>query len=327
MLVMSACARPVLAAFCAMIIALASAPAATDVPQVLSYQGKLTDSSGLPVADGIHTLTFAVYSAETRGSLLWIENGRKVQVSGGLFSVLLGEVEPLPAGGFPSDAWLETRVGDTVLSPRLRLASTPFALRAHSAENVAPGAAVTSLNSLTGAVNIAAGDNLSLTQTGDTITLSGESIPNPLPVSQSGAWNVGITGTPTVITPTQGLLLPLWASHQSIPPAGNVYSANIQCGGYREVRLMIRTTSEYADRDKIRINVRFQMSNGGFAVFGTSNMAAASAEALTNGVFSTPAIGAMFIIPVMAPVMAVEIVNERAANTGISMFSTAYLVN
>jgi hypothetical protein len=106
------------------------------------------------------------------------------------------EVTPLPSQGFPETSWLETRVAGTPLAPRVRLVSAPYALRAGSADQVPPSAAVTSLNSLTGNVTLAAGDNISLTQSGSTITLSGLNIPNPLPVSQSGAWNVGITGTP-----------------------------------------------------------------------------------------------------------------------------------
>lgn len=324
---MSACARPVLAAFCAMIIAIASTPAATDVPQILSYQGKLTDSSGLPVADGIHTLTFAVYSAETRGSLLWIENGRKVQVSGGLFSVLLGEVEPLPAGGFPSDAWLETRVGTTAVTPRVRLASVPSALRAHTAENVQPGAVVTSLNSLAGAVTIAAGDNLSLTQTGDTITLSGESIPNPLPVSQSGAWNVGIAGTPTVKTPTQSNYIQLWPTQVSIAPGAILQSQPIECEGYRELRLRLHLDGKHVQPELIRIDVRCQAFNNAWVLVGSANFGVPSVQPIPGANFTQQNGVALLTVPVYGPRLMIDIVNNRDTGTFVSLNSAAYLVN
>ncbi|MBN1423469.1 hypothetical protein JXA88_02830, partial [Candidatus Fermentibacteria bacterium] len=78
-----------------------------EIPQVISYQGKVTDASGNPVADGPYTMQFRIYDAATGGTLLWNSNNQTVAVSGGIFSVLLGE-SPQPALSldFSTDYWL-----------------------------------------------------------------------------------------------------------------------------------------------------------------------------------------------------------------------------
>jgi len=82
-----------------------------DVPQLLNYQGRLTDPSGNP-KNGTFTMEFAVYHAETGGNQLppgtpWSET-QNVTVTDGVFNVLLGSVTALPANLFecgPSDAF------------------------------------------------------------------------------------------------------------------------------------------------------------------------------------------------------------------------------
>ena len=315
------------------------------VPSLVSYQGRLTDAAGQPVSDGTYSLTFAVYPSPTGGTPLWMEEGRSVSVSGGLFTVLLGEVTPLPSQGFPETSWLETRVAGTPLAPRVRLVSAPYALRAGAADQVPPSAAVTSLNSLTGNVTLAAGDNISLSQSGSTITLSGLNIPNPLPVSQSGAWNVGITGTPgvnvanspvvridasqnTVKSPTLSNYLQLWTSDETLAVGNSLWSPSIDCTGYREVRIVLATTGNYTESDRILVNWRCQAPNLAWSLIGQSDFAVGTVQALTNGAFRTPAGRAVFSIPVVAPIMRIEIVNNRTSGAiTISRNSVAYLVN
>ena len=43
------------------------------VPDRMSYQGVLTDASGVPVADGSHSLAFALYAVSSGGAALWTE--------------------------------------------------------------------------------------------------------------------------------------------------------------------------------------------------------------------------------------------------------------
>jgi len=109
------------------------------VPNVIDYQGSLTDTDGLPV-EGTVSLTFGIYSSETDGTLLWSETQNPVAVTDGLFHVLLGSVTPLPESLFDSpDRWIGLAVeGEDEMSPRTRLASVPFALVAANPGPVGP---------------------------------------------------------------------------------------------------------------------------------------------------------------------------------------------
>lgn len=108
------------------------------VPAMLNYQGRLAQASGQPVADGVQTLTFALYEQQSGGAPLWSET-QQVQVSGGLFHVLLGSVALLPDAAFAGNTWLETRVSGTALTPRTRIVSSGYAMRSRIAETVQDG--------------------------------------------------------------------------------------------------------------------------------------------------------------------------------------------
>jgi hypothetical protein len=106
---------------------------AITIPQLMSYQGLVTDTTGSPVPDGQYAMTFKLYTQETGGTEFWTEV-RNVDTRSGLFSVLLGEVTPIsyvPQGG---SCWLEMQVHpDPVMTPRTRLVSSPYAYLAGTA--------------------------------------------------------------------------------------------------------------------------------------------------------------------------------------------------
>ena len=114
--------------------------ASAEIPQVISYQGKVTDASGNPVADGSYSMRFRIYDALTVGTLLWDSGVRTVAVAGGVFSVLLGE-SPQPAIvlDFSQDYWLQVTFSGVDQSPRQRLASTGYA---YMASGLVPGTEV-----------------------------------------------------------------------------------------------------------------------------------------------------------------------------------------
>ena len=75
----------------------------------INYQGKLTDTSGLAVPDGDYDITFALYTVDSGGSPIWEEvrtGATQVSVQNGLFSVMLGEVEPLTSVDFNQTLYL-----------------------------------------------------------------------------------------------------------------------------------------------------------------------------------------------------------------------------
>ena len=109
---------------------------AQSVPRMLHYDGRLLDDD-VP-AEGSFEVTFAMYPGAEGGDPLWSEV-HEVTVDDGLFSVLLGSVNPFPPT-IPVDhdaLYLSMRVDDNPeMSPRLVLASTTFALRAGLADGV-----------------------------------------------------------------------------------------------------------------------------------------------------------------------------------------------
>ncbi len=110
-----------------------------DVPKVINYQGRLTDSLGDPV-DGIIPIGFAIYGSETGADTLWSSGTRLIQVTGGLLSYQLGDTTALPDGLFATGAvrYLGIRVSaNSEIAPRTRLTSMAYtfsALRADTAD-------------------------------------------------------------------------------------------------------------------------------------------------------------------------------------------------
>jgi len=105
------------------------------VPPLVSYQGKLTELTGQPVPDGMFSMRFLLYDQETGGNLIWQEPATgnpptNVQVTGGLFNVLLGSAVPLAAGSLTGNSWLQVEVNAEPLTPRTRIVSSAYAIRA-----------------------------------------------------------------------------------------------------------------------------------------------------------------------------------------------------
>ena len=159
------------------------------VPTKMSYQGVLTDGSGAPVADGSHSLVFELYSVSTGGSALWTETQGSVNTTNGVLGVELGSVTPIGIA-FDGALWLGIAVdGGAELTPRIELTTSPYAFHAKSVDDdavtsakIADGAiavgdiaaaqVVTSVNSLTDAVTLAQGANVTITPAGNTLTIA-----------------------------------------------------------------------------------------------------------------------------------------------------------
>ncbi len=117
----------------------ASLLSATNVPQLIGYQGRLTDpSTDEPVANGTYDMRFCLYAdaesppgPQPEGSALWCED-QTVSVTDGVFSVLLGSVTPIPETVFDGTVrYLGVRVeSDNEMAPRRRVASVGYAYQA-----------------------------------------------------------------------------------------------------------------------------------------------------------------------------------------------------
>lgn len=101
------------------------------VPNIISYQGKLNDSTGQPLS-GSYTITFTIYDALEGGTALWAETWtgvKKINVVNGLFNVELGVIEPFSPIMFDKDElYLGVKVElDNEMIPRQRFLSGTFA--------------------------------------------------------------------------------------------------------------------------------------------------------------------------------------------------------
>lgn len=114
----------------------ASTQAQERSPNLINYQGYLTNDAGEPL-DGTATLTLGIYDAPTGGNLLWSEVQLNVLVSDGYFSVMLGSVTPLSGATFSEpNRYLQVGVdsgGGMVSLPRQQFTAVPYALQAANA--------------------------------------------------------------------------------------------------------------------------------------------------------------------------------------------------
>lgn len=151
-----------------------------------SYQGRL-NQSGNPTT-GIYDLRFTPYGAPTDPTPASASiTVAAAPVTNGLFTVTLDFGAGLFTG---APRWLEIAVRTngaasfTTLEPRQLVTAVPYAIHAGSASDVASGKVVTSLNNLRDNVSLLAGDNITLTPSGNTLTISSAG------GSSNGVWSL-----------------------------------------------------------------------------------------------------------------------------------------
>jgi len=118
-----------------------TASSSSALPRLVRFAGTVKDLRGTPLTGAVG-VTFALYSAETGGSPLWLETQNVTADSSGHYTALLGSTKPdgLPADLFTSEQarWVGVQVsgqGQTE-QPRTLLVSAPYALKAGDAETV-----------------------------------------------------------------------------------------------------------------------------------------------------------------------------------------------
>jgi hypothetical protein len=108
------------------------APTAASITTI-PYQGRLADAAGLPITSR-QNMEFRLYDTPTSNTSLWAEfwtGGNAVNVSDGLFSVMLGSINTGLSAVVQShsELYLGITIGtDTEMSPRVQLGSVPFSL-------------------------------------------------------------------------------------------------------------------------------------------------------------------------------------------------------
>ncbi len=143
------------------------------VPQLINYQGKLVDAGGDPLV-GTYSILFTIYDSESGGTSLWSETHSSVNVTDGVFQVLLGSYETFDNLFTQSgERFLGVKVGSfNEMTPRFRLTSVAYSLRSSRADSVAGGAVVKSINSLKDDVELVQGTNITITPNQNTLVIS-----------------------------------------------------------------------------------------------------------------------------------------------------------
>lgn len=116
------------------------------ITQQINYQGRILDSGGSDVADGIYQMGFSLYNAASGGTPFWTATGTTaapekipVTVNNGLFTVMLGDTsvaggtqDPLDGIDWNNDTiYLGVTIGaDAEMTPRKRLGAVPQAFNA-----------------------------------------------------------------------------------------------------------------------------------------------------------------------------------------------------
>lgn len=152
-----------------------SVMAATTVPTTMNFQGRLLDTMGTPVPDGLYNMKFALYDQVSAGTLKWSETREtttRIQVVNGLFTAKLGEATALSASLFasgslyfeitlptPATATCSTAAcasWESPMSNRHQLSTSAYAYNAETIDGI-DGAALAQLsanNTFTGVTKI-----------------------------------------------------------------------------------------------------------------------------------------------------------------------------
>ncbi|MBI3942387.1 MAG: YncE family protein [Chloroflexi bacterium] len=118
---------------------------AAQVNYPITYQGRLNDNAGNPIASRTVNLTFRLYEQPTGGVPVWTQTRPVTTDAGGLFTTIL-EINPPLGIADLSRMWLGIEVAtDGEMAPRQRVGGAPFAL------TLVPG------NGITGTINLSDG--------------------------------------------------------------------------------------------------------------------------------------------------------------------------
>jgi len=111
------------------LVLIASTIYAQNIPQKISFQGRLIDANTQKPVTAEKNFTFKIGD--------WVEEHKNVQVSNGLYSVILGSINPIPLTLF--DDWqanMKILVEGKEMAPDIEMVSVPYALKAGQLDGV-----------------------------------------------------------------------------------------------------------------------------------------------------------------------------------------------
>ncbi|MEK7610131.1 MAG: hypothetical protein AAB468_00020 [Patescibacteria group bacterium] len=176
----------------------------------INYQGKLTNASNVPVADGTYTIIFGLYTVASGGSAIWVETHSAtttpVTVTNGLFSVMLGSITSLASLDFNQTLYLGVNVAlDGEMTPRKTLGAVPGAFEADKLDGL---------------------DSTSFVRTDAASTITLGSASTPLTINQTSTGNIfelQDAGSPVFTVYDGGRVAMLQASSTQLSVFNNAY--------------------------------------------------------------------------------------------------------
>ena len=139
------------------------------IPKQIDYQGVLKTAAGGIVPDGNYPMTFKIYNDPSGGAALWTET-QTVAVANGLFSAHLGSATPITGVPFDRVQFLGITLGaEPELAPRTKFTPSPYSFMSM---NVVDNTVVKSLNGIKDDVTLVAGTNITLTPSGNNLTIN-----------------------------------------------------------------------------------------------------------------------------------------------------------
>jgi hypothetical protein len=167
------------------VVTIAADVVMAQVPNIISYQGRLTTDAGEPL-NGTFVVTFALYSDSTATTRIWKEVHDSVTVEDGLFTVLLGTVAALePATFGEPPVWLGIALGgEDLMTPLTQITSTAYAYQSENADyaNAAGHADTANVALSSGSGWKDLGSVVTLTTLGDSVGINTEYPMAPLHV-------------------------------------------------------------------------------------------------------------------------------------------------
>jgi len=299
------------------------------IPQIIGYEGRLTNSSGDPVITS-KTFTFKIYSVETGGSP--VTNGTSIETitpdSNGIFNAAIA----FQSGVFDgANRWMGVQVGsDSEMTPRIQIASAAHAyktLQADQADNSTTAAGksiaayggdiipftasgsgkldsrvipanVTGISSsgatvLTGEVTLVPGNNVTLTQIGQNITITSAGTGGGGVTSVSTGR--GLQSTPNPITTTGIISIDSTVLTVDAATQGDI----LYYDGSKWARLGYGTNGNFLKTQGVSANPTWASLPGGgnmsTSVYDLQGVAeqlvgTSAAQTLTNKTLTTPTI-------------------------------------
>ena len=135
-------------------------------PQIISFQGKVVNADGTNVANGSYNFDFVLYDDASLGTPSdgvhdkWHELTKSVTVTNGVFQTNLGSATALPDFNAYPTLYLAVRFNADAagyMTPRVRMASVPYALNSDTVGGVAASSLVQLGATQSGNINIGAG--------------------------------------------------------------------------------------------------------------------------------------------------------------------------